>query len=154
MRRSRVLIVAPAAVIATTALATASPAAPTTTDLSASLSGSQEVPTKGNPAASGKAEITISSTKGLCYSITLKKLSGTPQAAHIHRGKKGKAGPVYVALFAKPKTPKYGKISGCASATKSKQSAIKAKPGDFYVNVHTKKYPDGEVRGQLSAKKS
>jgi hypothetical protein len=154
MRRSRVLIVAPAAVIATTALATASPAASTTTELYATLSGSQEVPTKGNPAASGKAEITISSTKGLCYSITLKKVSGPPQAGHIHRGKKGKAGPIFVDLFTKPKTPKKGKISGCVSSTKAQQRAIKAKPADFYVNVHTKKYPNGEVRGQLSAKES
>ncbi|HEX8157792.1 MAG TPA: CHRD domain-containing protein [Solirubrobacteraceae bacterium] len=153
MRRSRTMIVAPAAVIATAALASASPAASTTTELYASLSGSQEVPTKGNPAASGTAEITISSAKGLCYSITLKKLSGTPQAGHIHRGKKGKAGPVFVALFAKPKTPRYGKISGCVSSTKAQQNAIKAKPANFYVNVHTKKYPNGELRGQLSAKK-
>lgn len=152
MRRSRTLLAAPAAVIVTAALVTGSSAAATTTELYASMSGSQEVPKKANPAASGKAEIKISSAKRLCYSITLKKLSGTPQAGHIHSGKKGKAGPVYVNLFAKPQTKK-GKISGCGSATAAQRKAIKAKPANYYVNVHTKKYPDGEVRGQLSAKK-
>ena len=154
MRHFRILIVAPAAVVASAALVTGSPAASTTTELYASMSGAQEVPKKGNPAASGKAEIKISSAKGLCYSITLTKLSGTPQAGHIHSGKKGKVGPVYVTLFAKPQTPKKGKISGCVSLTKAQLKAIKAKPVNFYVNVHTKKYPDGEVRGQLSAKES
>jgi hypothetical protein len=151
MRRSRILIAVPAAVVGAAALVTASPAAPPTTELYASMSGSQEVAPKGNPAASGKAEIKFSS-KGVCYSFTLKKLSGTLTAAHIHTGKKGKAGPVYVVLFTKSPTPKKGKISGCASATKAQRTAITAKPANYYVNVHTKKYPNGEVRGQLSTK--
>ena len=92
----------------------------------------------------------ISSAKGQCYSITLKKLSGTPQAGHRHRGKKGKAGPVFVALFAKPKTPRYGKISGCVSSTKAQQNAIKAKPANFYVNVHSTAHKDGAIRGQIA----
>jgi hypothetical protein len=80
------------AVVASAALVTVAPAASTTIKLYASMSGSQEVPKKGNPRASGNAEIKISSTKyqprwRACYSITLKKqaLRDPASGAHPHR---------------------------------------------------------------------
>jgi hypothetical protein len=45
-----------------------------------------------------------------------------------------------VSLVAKPRTPKKGKISGCVSAITARLKAITAKPANFYVNIHTKKY--------------
>ena len=50
-----------------------------------------------------------------------------------------------VALFGNPPA----KHSGCVTAKKSVIAAIIAKPHDYYVNVHTKKYGAGAVRGQL-----
>ena len=68
-----------------------------------------------------------------------------PLASHIHKGAKGKAGDVVVALFGNPPA----KHSGCVTAKKSVIAAITAKPHNYYVNVHTKKYGAGAVRGQL-----
>ena len=64
---------------------------------------------------------------------------------HIHKGGKGKDGPVYVALF----DGKTRKPEGCADATKKQIKAIMGKPGGYYVNVHNKEYPGGVARGQL-----
>jgi hypothetical protein len=107
------------------------------------LDGKQEVP-KGAPKGSGAGKITLKPSKGqVCFSLTWKGI-GTPNAAHIHKGAKGVAGPVVVPLFATP--PKH---SGCVSATKSVVSAIAKSPASYYVNIHTAKYPAGALRGQL-----
>jgi hypothetical protein len=35
------------------------------------------------------------------------------------------------------------------NASKTVVAAILKTPGAYYVNIHTKKYPDGAIRGQL-----
>jgi hypothetical protein len=70
--------------------------------------------------------------------------------AHIHSDKKGKAGAVFVTLFAKATPLKNDKVSGCVTTTAVKLKAIAAKPSANYVNVHTKKYASGALRGQLT----
>ncbi|MEA2219248.1 MAG: hypothetical protein QOJ35_1874 [Solirubrobacteraceae bacterium] len=108
------------------------------------MTGSQEVP-KGSPTGSGSATITLKQATGkVCYKLTWSKI-GTPNAAHIHKGARGKAGNVVVPLFGNPPA----KHSGCVTAKKSLIAAIEAKPGAYYVNVHTKKYGSGALRGQL-----
>src|SRR5262249_57148582 len=66
-------------------------------------------------------------------------------AAHIHIGAAGTSGNVVVPL----KTPSGGQSNGCTAATRSLVAAMLAKPAAFYVNVHTKEFPGGAVRGQL-----
>jgi len=115
-----------------------------TTVLRASLAGSNEVPKAGG--GTGTARITLNPDTGrVCFSIKLQGV-GTTAAGHIHKGASGKAGPVFIPLFAKPtKAPK-----GCVTGQKkSSINAILKKPGGYYVNVHTAKYPDGAARGQL-----
>lgn len=108
------------------------------------MSGKQESP-KGDPDGSGTAKITLNSTKGrVCFELTWAKI-GTPVAAHIHKGPKGKAGNVVVPLFGNPPA----KHKGCVSAKKSLVAAILKSPAAYYVNVHTKAYPAGALRGQL-----
>jgi Cu/Zn superoxide dismutase len=146
MSRSRLAVGACVASLSTVALVGVSSAA-TSTKYTASMTGAQEVPAVYSK-ATGTATITVTG-KRLCYVIVSKNLSGVPQAGHIHSGKKGKAGPVFVALFAKPTPLKQHKVSGCVTVKASQLKAIAAKPSGFYVNVHTKKYPDGALRGQL-----
>ncbi|HEV7804687.1 MAG TPA: CHRD domain-containing protein [Solirubrobacteraceae bacterium] len=108
------------------------------------MTAKQEVP-KGSPSGSGRATITLRRTTGkVCYRLTWAKI-GAPTAAHIHKGARGKAGPVVVALFGNPPA----KHHGCVTAKKSLIAAIQAKPRAYYVNVHTKKYGAGAIRGQL-----
>jgi hypothetical protein len=150
MTRTRIAIAACAAIVLTAALAVSSSAA--TQHFYATLSGAQEVPPEGDPDGSATVTFTVSRTRGLCYVIRPKKLE-TPQAAHIHRGRKGKAGAILLNLFTKPRTPKNGMISGCAKITSAQLEQISARPSSFYVNLHTKKSPSGAARGQLSTKK-
>jgi hypothetical protein len=118
------------------------------TALKATLSGKNEVPSKGDPDGSGTATLRIDPAKGTaCFTIKLKKI-GTTAAAHIHTGKKGKAGGVLIPLFGSPssKTTRKGCARNQPAATLRK---IVRSPGNYYVNVHTAKYPDGAARGQL-----
>jgi Cu/Zn superoxide dismutase len=146
MFRTRIAAGLCVATLSATALVGVSSAA-TSTKYSASMSGAQEVPANKSK-ATGSATITVTGRK-LCYVIASKNLGEVPQAAHIHSGKKGKAGGVYVTLFAKPKPLKNGKVSGCVTATAAQLKALAAKPSAYYVNAHTKKYASGALRGQL-----
>jgi hypothetical protein len=107
------------------------------------MAGKQEMP-KGDLDGAGSATITLKRASGrVCYRLSWSKI-GTPNASHIHKGAKGKAGPVVVALFGSP--PKH---SGCVTATKTLIAVIERNPRGYYVNVHTKKYAAGAIRGQL-----
>jgi CHRD domain len=107
------------------------------------MTGAQEVP-KGSPTGKGNARISLDSKKGqVCFALAWSKID-TVTASHIHKAPKGKAGPILVAFFAG--APKH---SGCVSASKSVVAAIIKSPGAYYVNIHTKKYPAGAIRGQL-----
>jgi hypothetical protein len=146
MNRSRIAIAACAAISLSAALVGVSSAADTT--LRATMSGSQEKP-KGDPDGTGTAVLTVKSNK-VCYVITPKKTGTTFGAGHIHAGKKGVAGPVFINLFTKPKTLKGGKLTGCSPTVKASDLAkVKAKPASYYVNIHNAKYPAGAIRGQL-----
>lgn len=110
-----------------------------------SMNGRSEIP-RGDPDGRGTARITLDRARGrVCFSIRLTKV-GTVAAGHIHKGARGKAGPVVVTLFGKPtKQPK-----GCArGVSKSLIRDIERNPARYYVNVHNKRYPGGAVRGQL-----
>jgi len=110
----------------------------------ASLNRGQEVPKpKGvSVRASGRFSATLSGSK-LKWTLTFKHLTGNATAAHIHSGKRGKAGIVLVPLCAPCKSG----ASGTAALTSKEVSAMKK--GDLYVNVHTLKNPAGEIRGQI-----
>jgi hypothetical protein len=137
MRLALVVLLAVLALLASAALAGAA------TTLHATLKGSKEVPKAGN--GTGTARITLNAKTGkVCYRIRLKHV-GTVQMGHIHKGGKKVAGPISIPLFASAtKQPK-----GCTTASKSVIKAIIKKPGAYYVNVHTAKFPAGAARGQL-----
>lgn len=114
------------------------------------MDGKSEVPKKGDPDGHATITFTLSSAKKqICFDIRKTKLE-TAAAAHIHKGVKGKAGDVVVPLLKKPTGAGKGKITGCAkNVSKTLIKQILAKPSGFYGNIHTVKYGDGAVRGQL-----
>jgi hypothetical protein len=114
------------------------------TELYAELTGAAETP-PGAPNGRGSAEVVLDPATGrVCWEFTgLRGLEGKPVAAHIHKGKAGATGDVVVAF-----TDGYRR-EGCTTAPKKVIRAILRNPGNYYVNLHTKKYPAGVVRGQL-----
>lgn len=110
--------------------------------LEAKLAGAKETP-KGAPAGRGRAEVSIAGTK-VCWQLTYSGLGGKPTAAHIHRGRPGTAGPVVVPLGG-AFTPR-----GCTTAPAAVARSIERSPAAFYVNIHTRTYPGGAIRGQLA----
>jgi Cu/Zn superoxide dismutase len=92
------------------------------------------------------ATITRSGTSGtIAWRLTFSRLTGKAVAAHIHSGVRGRSGPVIAALCA----PCRSGARGRATVDESVLSALEA--GRAYVNVHTKKNPAGEIRGQIAA---
>jgi CHRD domain len=112
----------------------------------ATLTGAAEVPGPGDPDGGGAAQVTLNSDKNeVCYDVTVTKIDEAT-AAHIHEGAMGKDGPVKVGLD----TPKGGATKGCKSADAAVVKDMMANPANYYVNVHSKDFPKGAVRGQLS----
>ncbi len=126
----------------TLALVFAGSAAASGRPFSTSLAGPNEVPTAGDPDASGTARIWINpGTETVCWSITVQNVEAIT-AAHIHLAPAGSPGGVVV-----PLNPYTG---GCASITRELALEIIRDPSAYYVNVHNATYPGGAARGQLS----
>jgi hypothetical protein len=85
----------------------------------------------------------------LCYSVTTMGLTGIAEA-HIHAGAMGVDGSDVVGF-----TPaKFNaKAATCVKVDPKILGDIAMNPSMYYFNVHTAKYPDGAVRGQLVAGK-
>ena len=142
MRKTFLVVVALAAALATS-LVLAGVATAKGGHLTAQLRGTNEVPAA--PASNrGSVEITLKAGK-VCWEFSITKIDGKPNAAHIHKGRPGAAGPVFIPLGTTFKR------QGCTSAPKAKIRAVAAHPRAFYVNIHNAKHPAGAMRGQLRA---
>jgi hypothetical protein len=135
------------AVASLAVVALAAGAARTTHKIAAAMSTSAAVPKpKGATHARGSFTGTYVTTKSgatLKWKLSFSGLTGPALQAHIHLGKKGVAGNVIVPLCA----PCHNGQRGTAKLTKSVVKALVA--GKTYANVHTKKNPAGEIRGQI-----
>jgi hypothetical protein len=112
--------------------------------VSAKLTAKQEVPAQ--VVKDTKAKGTFTGTLAgstLKWKLTFSGLTGQATAAHIHLGAMGKAGNVAIALCAPCKSGVHGKATLSAALKKA------LKRHKLYVNVHTAKNPNGEIRGQL-----
>lgn len=127
--------------------------------MKAMLSGSEVVP-PATTSATGEATFELSKNgKKLSYKITVKDIENVT-AAHIHMGKMGEAGPPLAPIKMKAKKGKFsGTLAKGTITAKELMGSLKGKTvndlvaeieaGNTYVNVHTAKYPDGEIRGQI-----
>jgi len=115
--------------------------------LMAMLSGANEKPTPGDPAASGMAHVTVNPGQNqVCYELMVEKLA-QPTMAHIHKGGPNEAGPVALALS--PPDPA-GHSKACVAADPALAKDLVQNPGDYYVNVHSAQFKAGAIRGQLA----
>ena len=94
------------------------------------------------------APATVNIAADRSVTVTLSVLDMAPTAAHIHEGAPGANGPVIVPLnkiseqaFVAPPN---------AQLTEAQYNAYKA--GNLYINVHSAKFPGGEVRAQIAGR--
>jgi hypothetical protein len=109
------------------------------------LDGSREVPPVAT-SAYGTGTVNIATDRSVA--VTLSVVGMTATAAHIHEGAAGANGPVIVPLT---------KISDNAfvapdSAKLTEAQYASYKAGNLYVNVHSARFPGGEVRAQIAGR--
>jgi hypothetical protein len=145
--RKTTLAVGAALVLSLALVAIAAGAAHEKYTTSAKLTPGADVPKpKGASGASGSfsgSYVENSSGATLKWKLSYKGLTGSALQAHIHLGKVGVSGNVIVPLCG----PCKNGMTGTAKITKSVISSLEA--GKTYVNVHTKRNPAGEIRGQI-----
>ena len=110
----------------------------------AKLDGASETPprvTKG----SGAADVRLDTvTKVLSWKVEYSGLTGPATMAHFH----GPAAPGTAAKVTVPLTGDLASpINGSAAITDGQIGDLRG--GLWYLNVHTAKYPSGEIRGQV-----
>jgi len=155
MKTLKLILFAVFAIVLTASLGMAA-----TNTFSAKMTGKDVVPAVMTK-AHGTAHFKLSKDgKELTYTLVVKNIENVT-AAHIHTGTKGESGEPVAGLFAGPK--KEGKFSGeLAKGTIMDKDLIGPLAGktlgdlvtmikdkQAYVHVHTDKYPDGEIRGQI-----
>jgi hypothetical protein len=141
MTRSRSVFLA---LTMTASMALTGPAFAEKVALKAQLNGASVVPPTTSQ-GTGTADIAFdTATKTLSWKLNYSGLSGPVTMAHFHGpAEPGKNAGVVVAL------PKIESGSE-GSATLSDTQAADLLAGKYYVNVHTKANPAGEIRGQVT----
>lgn len=101
---------------------------------------------KGAPNAKGTFTATLEGRK-LTWRLTFTKLSGPAVAAHIHNGSaQTRSGAVIVPLCGPCTSGQRGTTTVSEMVAHELQRNVKT-----YVNVHTAKNPNGEIRGQIAS---
>lgn len=145
MRRSRLAVALPLALVVTLGIAVA-PVGAGGRPFSTTLTGAAEAPDPGDPDGSGTARVWVNAGQAeVCYLYTVTGVAPL-LAAHIHFAPAGVAGGVVVPL---PPTSATGG-SGCVDADRDLLIKILTDPSGYYVNVHNADFPAGALRGQLS----
>jgi hypothetical protein len=121
--------------------------------LDATLTDAAEVPGPGDPALSGTAELIVTPRKGkICFDIDLDAATpgaDTVVAVHVHPGEAGTACvtedcPVIDLDYANEG------LEGCVKNVGTQLlNSIVDEPEQFYLHVHTARFPAGAARGQL-----
>jgi CHRD domain len=138
----------------------------------ARLKGYQEVPSVSS-AATGRFKASFDEKSGaISYQLSYSGLEGDVRQAHIHFGQRGVNGGITVWLCQtsfnvdptglSPTCPQSGTVSGMIQAAnvigpagqgiapmEFAELVAALRAGAAYANVHSSKFPAGEVRGQL-----
>lgn len=154
------------------ALSTAVAVAHEGTTVQARLKGYQEVPSVST-AASGRITVKIDDKAGsLVYELSYDGLEGEVRQAHIHVGQRGVNGGISVFLCQTsfnpdptglaPQCLQSGTVRGViqaaniigpaaqgVSALEFSELAAAIRAGVAYANLHTTRFPAGEIRAQL-----
>lgn len=141
-------------------------------DLNSRLRGYNEVPAVSS-AATGHFRASIDkASNSIRYEVSYSGLEGTVTQSHIHIGQRGVNGGITIWLCqtatnvspvaSTPVCPQSGSVSGVVTAadvvgpagqgiaaTEFAEVLAAIRAGVAYANVHSSKFPGGEIRGQL-----
>ena len=116
--------------------------------LTAAMNGANERPNAGDADGSGAGAFLLLPDAGrICFTLAVRGIVLPAVGAHIHRAGSDVAGPVVVP-FSNPNAD--GVAAGCQNADAGLLRDIAQGPSGFYANVHSRDFPAGAVRGQLS----
>ena len=130
------------------------------------LSGREEVPPVRTPATGLAVYALRGEGTRLFFQHYLQLRSNAITAAHLHLGKPGENGPVVAALFNAEnrndrlrgghRTKLVGELTirdltGPLEGLPLDSLIAEILDGNVYVNIHTRRYPDGQLRGQISS---
>ncbi len=114
-----------------------------------SLNGANERPTPVTTTATGTAIVTVLGNQ-LSWKVDITSAIDSIIAGHIHHAPKDSAGPVRVNFSVTATGPGFTGTATQGSVTLTGDSVQTwLRQGNAYVNIHTKKNPGGEIRGQL-----
>ena len=171
--KSRIRLALAVAVIGALVVAGTAALADGGRQLRAFLHGYEEVPAVSTVADGSFRARVAPSASGLAYRLTYSGLEAPVTQAHIHFGQRGVAGGISVWLCGTtgnpgpagtPTCPQSGTVEGTIDASDvvgptaqgiapgelgELMRAIRA--GVTYANVHSTKFPGGEIRGQVRA---
>jgi hypothetical protein len=111
--------------------------------LTAVINGSQEVPPTPSAATGTFSGVYNKNTNVLTYTVTFTGL--TPTMGHLHRGMPGVNGPVVFPL------PSLTSPVTATAKFLEEDEALLLNNG-FYVNLHTPRFPGGEIRGDIKVR--
>jgi hypothetical protein len=112
--------------------------------LTANLTGADEKPS-GDPDGLGIASVrSLPGLGQLCYQLTVSRIELPATAARIQLASTGKT----VAALRAPDAAT-GVSSGCPNVSRALVRAILARPAAYVLNVTTRDYPAGAIRGTL-----
>lgn len=128
---------------------TPAPAPSMTMTKSLQLTSAQEVPAN-NSTATGTADITYNKeTKTLSYTVNYSGLTGDATMAHIHgtAAKGANSGVAHDLTPVLKKSASGSFVDSVKIGDQIKEDSLLS--GMYYFNIHTKKHPGGEIRGQI-----
>jgi hypothetical protein len=151
MRRTPAVVVALAALLGGAGAALSSS---TEFELGAQLDGKQQVPKPPHPRRAATGSLTGDldhQAREVTWKLVYAKLSGPATSAHLHRGKRGARGKIVLTLCAPTRRRCRSGITGRTVLPRATITALEA--GTVYVDVHTRRNPRGEIRGQVTVKR-
>jgi hypothetical protein len=122
------------------------PVTPTTggRSLTTNLSGADEKPS-GDPDGLGIASLrSLPGLGQLCYQLTVSRIELPATAARIQLASTGKT----VVTLRAPDAAT-GVTSGCPNVSRALVRSVLARPSAYFLNVATREYPAGAIRGTL-----
>ncbi len=162
----RVRYIASAAIVASVALAVAcdddDPSGPNVvrTNFTATLNGANERPNPVTTTATGNATLTLFDDDSISYRVQVASIDSVT-VSHIHFGDAASAGGLIVFLGTSSPPVSFTTLATLYQGTITRTSTFQGvftfdslltrmNAGTSYVNVHTRRFGGGEIRGQIA----